>query len=240
MLAVTIADGVSGGSVHLHLARTGLNPFWGWHDVTSGVHPPPKIVLDEVVEQALAVIYVKDLTGRYLYVNRQYEVVAGISSEATLGRTDADLFPPAIAAVYRANDLQTLQGVSPLRFDEPDPVEGGERLIATVKFPVLEHEEVVGVGGISVHLTQQPQDQAAATADRQIGADVSFGRLLATLTPQEVRVLDLLATGLSDREIAEKLSLSRDTVRHHVSHLLRKLRRRRPKVIIEMLKRRRS
>ena len=43
------------------------------------------------------------------------------------------------------------------------------------------------------------------------------------LTPREVEVLGLLAQGRTDREIAERLFISRKTASVHVSNLLRKL-----------------
>lgn len=202
-----------------------------------GANALPRLNLDAIVENAPATIFVKDLSGRYLYANRQFEVTTGVSPEKALGRTDFDLFPEARAAAYRDDDLRTLQGDSPLRFENPVLVQGTERLFSSVKFRVRGQEEVVGVCGISVDITDVSQVDPEATGKPQSRADAFFGRLLASLTPQEVRVLDLVATGLSDREIAEKLSLSPGTVRHHVSHLLKKLRKRRAQVIIEMLKR---
>jgi two-component system, NarL family, response regulator LiaR len=44
-----------------------------------------------------------------------------------------------------------------------------------------------------------------------------------TLTAREVEVLHLLSKGLTNDEIAEKLSISEVTVRTHISHLLSKL-----------------
>ena len=203
-------------------------------------HELPKVLLDRLVEDAPVLIYVKDPDGRYLYLNRQSELVTGLSSKEALGRTDFDLYPPETAAEYREEDLRALKAMSPLRSRGRMLAGRGERFFSTIKFPVTDGEEVVGVCGISIETTQEPQGDTGDEARRPSTADAYFGRLLASLTPQEVRVLDLVATGLSDREIAEKLSLSSDTVRHHVSHLLKKLRKRRAQVIIEMLKRGRA
>ena len=46
---------------------------------------------------------------------------------------------------------------------------------------------------------------------------------LAELTPQERRILDLIAQGKTNRQIGEDLFLAEKTVKNHVSHLLAKL-----------------
>jgi DNA-binding NarL/FixJ family response regulator len=46
---------------------------------------------------------------------------------------------------------------------------------------------------------------------------------LARLTPQERRILDLIAEGMTNRQIGEQLFLAEKTVKNYVSNLLAKL-----------------
>jgi DNA-binding NarL/FixJ family response regulator len=46
---------------------------------------------------------------------------------------------------------------------------------------------------------------------------------LASLTPQEARLLELLAHGLPNKAIAQALSLSENTIKYHLKHVLQKL-----------------
>ena len=45
----------------------------------------------------------------------------------------------------------------------------------------------------------------------------------STLTPQEDRILALIGDGLTNREIAEQLSLSEKTIKNYVSQIYAKL-----------------
>jgi DNA-binding NarL/FixJ family response regulator len=64
-----------------------------------------------------------------------------------------------------------------------------------------------------------------AEAEEDAGTD-DLGELaarLATLTPQQVRVLSMLGQGLLNKQIAFELSVSEATVKAHVSAILQKL-----------------
>jgi len=70
------------------------------------------------------------------------------------------------------------------------------------------------------HVWTPPDVDLAASSDAETAAMI--GRL-ATLTPQQVRVLMMLSGGLLNKQIAYELGVSEATVKAHVSAILQKL-----------------
>jgi DNA-binding NarL/FixJ family response regulator len=64
-----------------------------------------------------------------------------------------------------------------------------------------------------------PEGISLSSDDEQ----TAFARRLATLTPQQIRVLMMLSDGLMNKQIAYELSISEATVKAHVSSILQKL-----------------
>ncbi|MDV6316376.1 response regulator transcription factor [Idiomarina sp. HP20-50] len=58
---------------------------------------------------------------------------------------------------------------------------------------------------------------------RQAGDDsFTTASLINSLTPQELKIIELVATGARNKEIAEKLNISAHTVKTHLSSIFRK------------------
>jgi RNA polymerase sigma factor (sigma-70 family) len=74
------------------------------------------------------------------------------------------------------------------------------------------------IGAIEEAFSRQA---ALRNGDRQIA---EFERLLASLTPREAEVMDLVVDGLHNREIAESLGISARTVEVHKARVMAKLR----------------
>jgi DNA-binding NarL/FixJ family response regulator len=72
---------------------------------------------------------------------------------------------------------------------------------------------------LSTSVTRQLLDQVA----RRLPAPITRQPDTDALTEREQEVLRMLATGLSNAEIAQALTVSEPTVKTHVSHILGKL-----------------
>jgi DNA-binding NarL/FixJ family response regulator len=66
--------------------------------------------------------------------------------------------------------------------------------------------------------TGQLRKMAGAMASREVPADANL-----PLTPRETQTLRLVAMGLSNKEIADALEISVETVKEHVQNMLRKI-----------------
>lgn len=60
-------------------------------------------------------------------------------------------------------------------------------------------------------------------AFRQMAVDEETQKVYSPLSPRELDVLDLIAAGRTNKEIATQLDISNQTVKNHVSSILRKL-----------------
>jgi hypothetical protein len=109
-----------------------------------------------LLDNTSAVIYMRDLEGRYLLVNRQYERLFGVRREEIVGLTDHDLFPAEIADDFRANDLAAAARAAPVSMEEIAPGEDGPHTYITVKFPLLDADgRPYAVAGISTDITDR-------------------------------------------------------------------------------------
>lgn len=111
--------------------------------------------MQSVLDNMPAVVYLKDLHGRYLLVNRQFGRTFGWENSRIRGRTDYDLFPREQADSLRANDRQVMRERSPVKFQESIDVQGEVRHFHACKFPVLALDgTLIAVGGTAMDMTR--------------------------------------------------------------------------------------
>ncbi|MET0494869.1 MAG: PAS domain-containing protein [Actinoplanes sp.] len=109
-----------------------------------------------LIDNTSAVIYMRDLDGHYMLVNREYERLFNLRREAIIGLTDHALFPAEIADEFRANDLRAAASGKPTQFEEVAPSPDGEHTYVTVKFPLIDDAgQPYAVCGISTDITER-------------------------------------------------------------------------------------
>ncbi len=106
------------------------------------------------MEHMPGAVYMKDLDGRYTYVNRVAQRVIGRPAAQIVGQTPHQLFPPDVADVLVANDERALKVRQPVEAIEEADTPNGRRVFLSTKFPVIGADGLpMMVGGFSVDIT---------------------------------------------------------------------------------------
>ncbi len=118
--------------------------------------------LQAILDGVTAVIYVKDIEGRYVSVNRQFESLFHRSKEVVKGKTDYDLFTQEIADVLRENDRKVIEGGIASIYEEVVLQDGELRTYLSNKSPLKGYGNVTyAVCGISTDISERKQAEKA-------------------------------------------------------------------------------
>lgn len=174
---------------------------------------------------------------RYLETAEDISVVGEASGGVEAVRVVGELRPDVIVLDVRMDDLDGIEATKQIR--ESSPETGVVILTGHEEERVVLEAMRAGARGYVLkardaeHLVSTVRlvaggnmvidpDAAGAVADQLDGESGRFGAL-GDLTKRELEVLRLLAMGHTNRQIAERLFISPDTVKTHLEHIYQKL-----------------
>ena len=181
--------------------------------------------LQEIIDNTTAVIYLKDIEGRYLMINKRYEELFHIKKEEIRGKTDHSIFPKDIASMLRKHDIEVINTKAPIEIEELVPHDDELRTYFSVKFPVYDASYVMyGVCCISTDITERKKIEKEIleieeNERNRIGRDLhdSIGQLLTIIfIKSQVLQKELEMKALeNESKQAEKITeLTKSTIKH--------------------------
>jgi|GEM_PF-367042 len=216
---------------------------WGMvgmmRDVTEQRRAREKLIqserrMQDVIDNSPAVIYLKDLEGKYLMVNLGFETLFGMTRAEVLGRTDHDFIADKNAADrFHQHDLMVIERDEALQVDEELLVDGDLRTYVAVRFPIRDLQgRVIAVGGISTDITDRKEAEESmrllndelyqantslkTTQEQLIHAEKmeSVGRLAAGVAHEVKNPLAMIGMGLEllARRIPEDDEKGQETI----------------------------
>jgi len=113
-----------------------------------------KRLLDDIINNTPAVIFIKDMQGRYLHVNQAHATERGLPIDEIIGKSDFELHSPENAELVRNNDHQAIEKNAPIIVEEQLEIDGEMRTFITTKFPLQDLDGVTyAICGIATDVT---------------------------------------------------------------------------------------
>jgi PAS domain S-box-containing protein len=142
--------------------------------------------LQQIIDGTSAAIFVKDLDGRFLFVNRDFERIKGVPVGSIVGRLDGEVFPSA-AVELRRNDRRVVEERRAIDFEETVETAQGRRIYLSHKFPLIDAAgRIYAVCGIATDITDRKRSEdalrAAALAVSNAQGEQVFGELARYLS----------------------------------------------------------
>jgi len=119
-------------------------------------------LLQAILDFSPSVIIVKDLEGRYQIINQRLRELIGLSSSDPIGKTDAELFPPSLAAQHRQTDAAVLENGVSRTYEEVNDYGAIHRVFLINKFPLHDATgRIFGIGAIWSEITERKRAEDA-------------------------------------------------------------------------------
>ncbi len=128
--------------------------------------------LQSILDNATSLIYLKDLDGRYLLINKQFKEVLNVTESMVIGKTDFDFTAEEQAKRYKETDEKVIKTCKPLETEEIIEMEDGNHTMLIIKFPLINAQnKLYGISGIATDITERVMQREELIEAKKVAED---------------------------------------------------------------------
>ncbi|MDB6169163.1 MAG: sensor hybrid histidine kinase [Verrucomicrobia bacterium] len=151
--------------------------------------------LQAILDYSPALIYVKNLEGRYLLTNRLFNEKNSKNGASLVGLTIRALVPPEEADLHESHDRLVIDKGAPITMEEKSLEKGVMRTYLAVKFPLRDAQgRIYAIGGVDTDITEYQVLQAQFVQAQKMEA---FGQLAGGIAHDFNNILAVFMIQLS-------------------------------------------
>ncbi|MDB5251656.1 MAG: hypothetical protein JWP27_825 [Flaviaesturariibacter sp.] len=190
--------------------------------------------LQAILDNMPMIVYIKDLEGRFVLVNKAFKETFGVTDEVALGRYAHEISrTPDAALRFATADQEVIRTLKPVEVEDIVMTTNGERNMLVTKFPLFDqNNELFAISGVDKDITDmvRNREQLIAAKLRAEQAEKLQEEFLANMsheirTPMNgiIGMTNLLTeTTLTDeqREFVQLIRHSSDTLHVLINDIL--------------------
>jgi len=136
-------------------------------------------------------VFIKDLAGRFVHVNRRWTPLFGFEAGEVVGKTNDELFPPGLADVFRADDHKVFESGATVHAEELVVQTDGPHTYRLLKIPLRDAEgRIDALCGVATDISERKEIeesiQASTTAAEHARDEAEAGRAAAERASAEI------------------------------------------------------
>jgi len=120
-------------------------------------------LLQTLIDTIEGEVFIKDVNGKYLFVNKAYGEDFGVDPKDVVGKDDFFVFSPETAKILQKNDRQIMAGKKAINIEESTILRGKHVTYLTNKVPFFDDKgKVLGICGIGIEITPKKKNGEGA------------------------------------------------------------------------------
>jgi len=114
-----------------------------------------KDLFDSFMKHLPALAFMKDVNGRYIYLNKAYQDILKVDQVEFIGRTDDEIWPAEMAGLMKENDQIVMSEGRAINSVETVTKGDEKQYHLITKFPIFKDDKPFMLAGVAINITER-------------------------------------------------------------------------------------